>query len=121
MTTFNKRYCSHCGTPNPALNQVCSKCGKPISSALRDTYQEPAKKTVKASRYQRPQYQDDGDDDWSGEIVMPSSSDVIVQKAPKLTVANLRDGAQIPSFDLEELPTDSQVTSRAYFKQENFD
>ena len=111
---MTKRYCSHCGTPNPASNQICLKCDKPISSALRvlEKREEPYHKKQSKARFSR-QSSEDGEE-FYGEIVMPSVNDVIVHKAQKLTIGALKNGAEIPSFDS---PTDVEVTSRAKFYQ----
>jgi hypothetical protein len=116
---MSKRYCTHCGTPNIPTNETCSKCGKPLSSGLHQHASE--KKPAKASRFDRRAQVEDDDDDWSGDITMPDSRDVIIQKPQKLTIGGLRDGAQIPSFAGEQLPSDIQVTSRAYFHDQKFD
>ncbi len=128
MTLLNKKYCSHCGTPNPREQVKCVKCGKPISSALRvaeiedDNEEEVVvvrkKKSAKAVRY----VNEDGEDEFTGDIVIPSSSDITVQAPTKLTVGSLKDGAQVPNFGGgESLPTDIEVSSRSYFHQENLD
>ncbi len=126
MTLVNKKYCSHCGTPNPPVNKICVKCGKPISSALRieeeDADEEVVivkkKRSAKAVRY----VYEDGEEEFSGEIVIPSSSDVSIQTAPKLTVGSLKNGAQVPNFAQgEALPSDIEVSSRSYFHNEKLD
>jgi hypothetical protein len=118
---MSKRYCTHCGTPNDPLNETCSKCGKPLSSGL--TQHAPQSKPVKASRFQRASvHYNDHDDDWDGEIVMPRSSDVLIDSPRKLTIGGLKDGAGVPSFGgLEQLPADIQVTSKSYFHDQKFD
>jgi len=119
MTLLNKRYCSHCGTPNTPTNETCSKCGKPLSSGL--TQHIPQGKPVKASRFQRAPV-NESDDDWDGEIIMPSSNDVLVETPRKLTIGGLKNGAGVPSFGgLEQLPADIQVTSKSYFHDQKFD
>jgi hypothetical protein len=120
---MSKRYCSHCGTPNDPLNETCSKCGKPLNSGL---HQQTVRETkfVKASRFQRPAQvsYNDHDDDWDGEIVIPRSSDVVIESPRKLTVAGLKNGDQIPSFrGVDQLPDDIQVSSKSYFHNEKLD
>ena len=126
MSILNKKYCSHCGTPNPRENHTCAKCGKPISSALKTSIEDSdeevvvvkKKKSTKAVRYA---YEDD-EDDFSGELATPSSSDISIQVPPKLTVGSLKNGAQIPNFGQPEaLPSDIEVTSRSYFHNEKLD
>ena len=109
---MTKRYCSHCGTPNPPTNQTCSKCGKPIGSALNQYEGETVivrKRPVKAARIV---YEDD-EEYFDGDIVTPSSSDVVIQTPPKLTIGSLRAGAQVPTFGNESLPPGIEVTSRS--------
>lgn len=120
MTLSNKRYCSHCGTPNPPTNQTCSKCGKPINSALRELNEETVIVKKRPSSKARIIYEDDDGESFEGDIVTPSSSDVLIQTPPKLTIGGLRAGAQVPSFASEALPPGIEVTSRAYFHQEKF-
>jgi ribosomal protein L40E len=127
MTLLNKKYCSHCGTPNPRENHTCAKCGKPISSALRSTAQDDSDEEVVIVKKKKPakavRYVYEGDDEeFVGELATPSSSDISIQVPPKLTVGSLKNGAQIPNFGQPEaLPSDIEVTSRSYFHQEKLD
>ena len=121
MTILNKRYCSHCGTPNLPVNHSCAKCGKPISSALKTPeYNERPIKQVRASRF-RSAIEDDEENDGNWEIVIPSSSDVVIQKSGKLTIASLQNGAEIPRFGMETLPPDIEIGTKSFFQQEKLD
>ena len=127
MTLLNKKYCSHCGTPNPRENHTCAKCGKPISSALRSTAQDDSDEEVVIVKKKKPakavrQVYEGDEDDFSGELATPSSSDISIQVPQKLTVGSLKNMAQIPNFGQQEaLPADIEVTSRSYFHQEKLD
>jgi ribosomal protein L37E len=110
---MSKRYCSHCGTPNLPTNESCSKCGKPISSALRDLEKREESYHKKTSKARFSQHSDEDDNYFSGDIVMPLESDVVIQTPPKLTIGSLRAGAAIPSFANESLPPGIEVTSRS--------
>lgn len=118
MSLLNKRYCSHCGTPNPREVQVCAKCKKPLNSALKtliDDEEETVivkKRPVKATRIVY-------EDDFSGDIVQPSLNDIVIEKPQKITVASLKNGAPLPSFAANELPPDIEVSSKSYFHKED--
>ena len=117
---MSKRYCAYCGTPNIPTNETCSKCGKPLGSGFHQHTKES--KPAKASRFQRAPVYNESDDDWDGEIVIPSSSDVLIDSPRKLTIGGLKDGAGVSSFGgLEQLPPDIQVTSKSYFHDQKFD
>lgn len=122
MTLLNKRYCSHCGTPNPREVQVCSKCKKPLNSALKTLIDDEGETVIvkkRPAKATRIVYEDE--DDFSGEIVIPSSNDVIIERPQKITVASLKNGAPLPSFAANELPPDIEVSSKSYFHKENLD
>jgi hypothetical protein len=132
---MNKRYCSHCGTANLGTAKICSKCSKPISSGLK-IYQEEnsgeeeivvIKKKVQ-SKARRVKYVDeDGneiEDHESSSFSTPKLSidNVIIERPKKLTIAEVRNGAKVPSFDRSDsLPADIEVSSRSYFHQEKLD
>lgn len=127
MTLLSKRYCSHCGTPNSREVQTCGKCKKPLNSALKAVLQDDDFEEALPIKRKRPTskarivYEDDGES-FDGDIVQPSLSDVIVEKPKKFTVGALRDGAPIPTVGGgEQLPSDVEVSSRAYFHQEKLD
>lgn len=109
---MSKRYCSHCGTPNLPTNQTCSKCGKPIGSALHQPEGETVIVRKRPLSKARIIYEDD-EEYFDGDIVTPSSSDVVIQTPQKLTIGSLRAGAQIPTFGNESLPPGIEVTSRS--------
>jgi hypothetical protein len=129
---MNKRYCSHCGTPNPVHSKTCAKCGKPLSSGLKiPSYSDAEEEVVivkkrptqaRKIRYVDEDGNDLDDDSFAGEIVTPKMSDVIIEKPQKLTVAALKNGAQVNvGGGFEQLPPDIEVKSRTYFHQENLD
>jgi hypothetical protein len=125
MNLINKRYCSHCGTPNQRENKVCSKCEKPLSSALK-TFSNEVEEEVLIVKKKRPVtktkivYEDD--EEFNGEIIHPSSSDIVIENQKKFTIGSLRDGAKIPNISFnEQLPSDIEVSSKAYFHQEKLD
>lgn len=119
MSLLNKRYCSHCGTPNSPANHTCSKCGKPIASALRDHDEEEVVVKKRPSRAARVIFEDD-ENEFADGIAMPDASDVVIQARPKLTIGSLHAGAQVPDF-ADSRPSDIEVTSKAYFHQEKLD
>ena len=125
MSLINKRYCSHCGTPNPRENEICSKCGKPLNSALKVS-SEKLEQEVIIVKKKRPTvktkivYEDD--EEFDGEIVQPSFLDVSIERPKKFTIGSLKDGASIPVFGAaESVPSDVEVSSKAYFHQEKLD
>lgn len=127
MSILNKRYCSHCGTPNTPSNQTCSKCSKPISSALRARVEDNDEQEVVIVKKKRPVskarivYQDD-DDGFDGEIAVPSSNDIVIERPQKLTVGGLKNGAQVPTFgQIDTLSNDIEVGSRSYFHDQKLD
>lgn len=124
MSTLNKRYCSHCGTPNPRNAQNCEKCKKPLNSALKTILQDDEEEAVVVKK--RPALKTrivrEDEESFAGDIAQPSLKDVIIEKPQKLTVASLKNGIAIPSFgQSDSLPADIEVTSRSYFHKENLD
>jgi predicted RNA-binding protein len=125
MSLINKRYCSHCGTPNPRENKICSKCQKPLNSALKIS-SEALEEEVIVVKKKRPTvktkivYEDD--EEFDGEIVKPSFADVLIEKPKKFTIGSLKDGVAIPIISASEsLPSDVEVSSKSYFHQEKLD
>lgn len=129
---MNKRYCSHCGTPNLSSAKTCVKCSKPISSGLVTTSVDNeeevviVKKKIPAKARRIKYVDEDGnelDDENTFNGITPTLSmkDIVIEKPKKLTIAELKNGAQVPSFSTESLPADIEVSSRSYFHQEKLD
>jgi hypothetical protein len=125
MSLINKRYCSHCGTPNPRENEICSKCEKPLNSALKAS-SEKLEQEVIVIKKKRPTvktkivYEDE--EEFDGQIVKPSFADVSIERPKKFTIGSLKDGVSIPFIGaVESLPSDVEVSSKAYFHQEKLD
>ena len=124
MTILSKRYCSHCGTPNPRDTQTCAKCKKPLNSALKATLEENDEEVVivkkRPTKATRIVYEDDGES-FAGEIIQPNMSDIVIERPQKITVASLKNGAPLPSFGANELPPDIEISSKSYFHKEDLD
>lgn len=122
MTLLNKRYCSHCGTPNPREVQTCAKCSKPLNSALKAALEDDVVIVKKRPTSKARVVYEDDEDSFSGDIIQPSSNDVVIERAPRITVASLKNGASLPSFGQgDSLPADIEVSSKSYFHKENLD